>query len=215
MEHIADPSNPLRDFFTSNPLATIWYKPRITFRELINTSPEKYVIAFAVLSGIYRTLNQAIKRGFSEQFSLPWLFVVVILGGAVLGIISLYITGIALHFMGMMLGGEGKPEHIRLVIAWSSIPDGLLLLLAIPVVLLTGSDAIISNPETREMILFAYSLIMLLPVTVVFFILRTIIFVAGLTEVNEFPVWKTLITVAGGYIVMFIPFLCLIGLLSF
>ena len=50
-----------------------------------------------------------------------WLGVVI--GGAVLGMVWLYLSALVLKWIGSMLGGEATALQLRAVVAWSTVPS--------------------------------------------------------------------------------------------
>ena len=88
------------------PYLTIWTKPRSTIRQILDFNPEKHVLLLAMLSGIYRFIDRASGQSLGDNMSLTSLLLLCVIGGGIVGIISLYIGGEFFRWVGSWLGGK-------------------------------------------------------------------------------------------------------------
>ena len=103
-------------------LFTIWIYPRRTIREIVDSGSGQWTIFLSVLYGFEYALSQASSRNLGDEFSLPALLLITVIGGALGGIISVYFMGALLRWTGSWLGGEALPEEVRAAYAWSAVP---------------------------------------------------------------------------------------------
>lgn len=105
-----------------HPLLAIWSQPRATIRRIVDNDPEYWVIALTVVAGVAQASLEVAGRWESLDISLPLMVVLVMLGGAVRGFVTLYIEGWLLGTVGRWLDGSASSEEVRAAIAWSNLP---------------------------------------------------------------------------------------------
>lgn len=149
------PSQPPQDEYIThsaeklNPWISMWMNPRATVRQMLETDPTRHLLLLATLGGIGFFLDQLIYMSLGEDFSTRvMLLMVLLVGGAVVGVVALYLYSLFLRMGGRMLGGVGTAAGCRTAFAWSNIPTVWLvpvyLCLAVAVVTV-GSDALLSD----------------------------------------------------------------------
>jgi hypothetical protein len=112
-----------------SPLISIWFHPRATIRRIVDTDPTKHVIMLAALMGIESALSLASSQQIGNTWPLAAILVVCMVGGALLGVISLYANGEIYSWFGSL--GNKTPatsKQIRAAVAWSYVPQIPLLL---------------------------------------------------------------------------------------
>lgn len=109
---------------TKNLLTEIWIKPTLVFKYLFKTNPEKYVWPLMITAGAVGGLEKGLEKA-GEYNSFAFGYVIgTLLGGALLGWISIYIYAWLLSLFGSgFLNGKAEPKAFRTVIAWSNIPS--------------------------------------------------------------------------------------------
>jgi signal peptidase I len=119
----------------SSPFVTLWLSPRRTIERIVATRPRHLVIVLAVL-GMIASLYGQMNRMTGMTPSELWFWLGLVAGGAVLGIIWLYLDGMLLSWIGHLLGGHASALELRAAIAWSAVPVivGFVILLAIDAV---------------------------------------------------------------------------------
>src|SRR5262249_41382464 len=108
-----------------------------------------------------------------------WLWLGVVVGGGIFGIVWLYLDGAILGGIGLLFGGHASALEMRAVLAWSGVPviAGAILLPAIGAMV---------DGATADLIL---SLIV-----VVFGLWSFVIFLLMLGRVQQFGFWRTIAT---------------------
>ncbi len=188
-----------------SPWLSIWFKPRNTIKHILDTNSEKYVLLLAALSGIYRTLERATNISLGDIMSFIPLLLVCLIAGAILGVLGLYIGGRFFSWIGRSLGGQATSQEVRTAIAWSSVPDIVLLAIYIPIILIFGHNWFISSLEWMSPILTVIIFITLTPIGIILLIWRFFLFIKCLAEAHQFSAWKSLGTVVIGTIIIVVP----------
>jgi signal peptidase I len=111
----ADPSKP-------SPWFSVWWHPRDTIERIVATNPKHQVLLLAALSGMSTILAEWIYAGFTAELFDWRLLTIGAIGGAIFGIIAIYVSAVLLSWGGNMLGGRASPAVMRAVLAWGSAP---------------------------------------------------------------------------------------------
>lgn len=141
-----------------SPWLTVWFSPRQTIERLVATQPAYLVRPLAVLGTVASFYSQ-ISVIDGASYSLDWqLASGVVLGGALLGFVWLYVAGLTLSWIGRLLGGQAPALHMRTVFAWSGLPIilGFILIAVIGVANSRSSSAVIS-PDVVPLLVAAFS----------------------------------------------------------
>ena len=213
---------------TLGPWFSIWIRPRLTVKQVLESSSRLYEFALAALAGLSLGLYGASLAGLADWSALvamsvgwPWNSCVVRLDkvlwfaamNALAGIASLEVGAVLLRLTGKPLGGNGSHATIRTALAWSQIP--LIWMMPLGVVacglLSKGIRQSVSSADDArslsERLSFWLTVIGLLygAAQIWSFIVR----VACVREVQRFSIWKAIVNsiVAGvllaGLIVLF------------
>jgi len=186
-----------------NPWIYIWVRPRETIRQIVNAAPDYLVIPLAVMAGLAQALDKAIGRSYGDDFPWPILLFMLIIFGGLGGIASLYIGGAVFRWAGSKLGGVATSEEVRAAIAWSSVPQIIIIGLILIHIFIYRGEAFTS--QTPKMDAFteqnlAFSLLFLvfnisfLAISVVMGIWNLVILSKTLGEVHGFSAWRGLAT---------------------
>ncbi len=186
------------------PWFSIWVKPRRTIRLIVDHNPSQSVYLLSILAGIYRFLNQAAKRTLGDSMSLLEILGLAILFGFVFGLLYLFVGGELLRWVGKILGGKASAIQVRTAIAWSSVPEVVLLILFCPLIILFGRDYFSSSTDWITPIVFL-SILSIGLLGLVLLIWSAFLLVNCLAEVHEFSFWKGLMTTAIGVLIVVIP----------
>ncbi len=122
--------------------------------------------------------------------SLTSLLLLCVIGGGIVGIISLYIGGEFFRWVGSWLGGKATAQDVRAAIAWSSVPDLILLAIYIPIIMIFGRNWFISSTEWMSPVLAFVVFATIAPIGLILLIWRFVLFVKCLAEAHQFSGWK-------------------------
>jgi hypothetical protein len=175
-----------------SPWLSIWIEPRGTIRQIVDSNPERHVLLLAVLTGVYRALDNAAARDLGDSLSLPAIFILSLIFGAIGGMISLYITGAVFTWSGNLFGGEASSEEVRTAAAWSSVPDVVLLVVLLFPMAVLGREWFSSSPDLPDNALIGLWLLGLVGIGIVLTLWRVFLFVKCLAEVHNFSAWRGL-----------------------
>jgi signal peptidase I len=101
---------------------TLWLSPRQTIERIVATRPRHLVIVLAALGMIAGLYSQIDSVYGMTPFEPWWFWFGLVAGGAVLGIIWLYLDGALLSWIGHLLGGHATALELRAALAWSAVP---------------------------------------------------------------------------------------------
>lgn len=176
-----------------NPWISMWTKPRETIQDIVNSNPIYFVVPLGMLAGIGRALDNAVSRNMGDRFDLHTIFLACILGGAIMGLLALYLGSLLLRPTGQWLGGKATAENIRAALAWSAVPSIWALFLWIPEIAIFGKGLFMSEiPEMEESAWMAWTLLAFGIVEITIGIWSLVVFVKSLSQVQGFSSWKAL-----------------------
>lgn len=190
-----DKTPPKRTPLTHSPWVTIWYRPRLTVRAIIESNPKRDVLLIAILFGLLSSFpSMTIFMQGDFLFLLLGMFITFIVG-PIFGIVWLYVTGAILGFTGMILGGKGTGAEVRAAVAWGYVPMlvGLALttpFLMIVMLMLPNSQDFMMNPTAS---MGAFSMIgscfmfLSIPLSLYGFYF---VFLQSLAEAQQFSGWR-------------------------
>jgi hypothetical protein len=124
-----------------SPFATIWRSPTRTLREILDRKLEA-LLPLAIASG----MGDFFMRGFTRDSeaggtpSLATIWLVVLLGGALWGIVWVHVMSGGLYLAGRWQGGHAAFPRLRAAVTWSRVPLAATLAWWIPATLLLGRD---------------------------------------------------------------------------
>ena len=117
------------DLSKPSPWLSVWRRPRDTVERIVATNPKHHVLLLAALAGISLMLMLPLLNDDGFSFTtelLDWRLLtigaIVAIGGAILGIVNLYVSAVLLSWSGRMLGGRASPAVMRAVLAWGYLP---------------------------------------------------------------------------------------------
>lgn len=166
-----------------NPWVSIWTKPRVTIRQIVDSDPKHRIPVLAAIGGIGSVLGNfaTVAEGdLSMGIFLAFAFVL----GPVVGFLMLYLYGAILGLCCRALGGTAQGPDMRAAIAWGWVP----MLVLIPVnliaaVALSQPGAVDGGDAGAMLALFAV-------VQMIFSYWSFFILLGTVAEVNLFSRWK-------------------------
>lgn len=187
-----------------NPWLSIWLHPRKTIRYIVESDVKQYVILLAVLSGISESLARASEKSLGDKISITTILALSLIGGAVGGIITLYVSGALLKWTGKWLGGKGTGEEIRAAVAWGSVPEVVALFLTILEIFVFGKEMFTQNtPNIDSSMFLAVVLLIFGMLELVLAIWCIFTYLKCLGEVQGFSAWKALgNTILAGLVIL-------------
>lgn len=175
---------------------TIWTHPRATIRRIVDTDPHYQVAFLAMLTGALSVLESQWSRppiSAVPRTAAVWPLLVVgsVVGGAILGVVGLYINGFLLKWSGALLGGNATYAEVRAALAWAEIPSIVAIALGILLILIGGAaplPALGQSPPTEPSVGSA-------TMHAVLALWSFIITLKCLAEVHRFSVWRALASI--------------------
>ncbi len=171
-----------------NPWCSIWFKPRQTIRAIVDQDPGYCVLPLAVAAGMATLWMQF--GGLALEAAKPMLIAAVLLGGALMGVLWLFIFGWLYRWVGSWFGGQAKNADVRAAIAWAEMPMFLVFGLWIPFALFLRSQNL---PAKEPTVPTNDALAAFLVFAIVIFgswLWRVILASQTLGEVHRFSAWK-------------------------
>ncbi|MEZ7171076.1 YIP1 family protein [Sporosarcina sp. OR05] len=172
---------------------SVWLHPRQTARYLYENKTVKFALIFAMISGVFNTLDQASGNDVGDSMSIGIILLLSLLLGPIGGLISLYVGGGVFHLLSKMFRGSGDFRATMMAITVSNVILIMLGVLWIPDLLIIGNGMFISNIEFS--VLQAIWLIISLVITAVVAVWSVVALVAALAELQELAIWKAVLVV--------------------
>ena len=162
-----------------SPWLTVWFSPRRTVERLVATRPTYFVWPLAILGAIASFYSQ-ISVIDSAGYLLNWqLALSLLLFGALVGIVWLYLSGFMLSWIGGLLGGRASALHMRTVFAWSTLPTILGFVIILVIATTAGRGGAL---DSVPLLVAAAS------------IWSFVVFLLMLGRVQNFGFWRTILT---------------------
>lgn len=191
-----------------NPYLTIWTKPRMTIRTIIDRGADRELPLFIFLIGIAFMVAQMASK---KVESLPFIGVLllIVIGSPLLGFMTIYINGFTGWIGGRIFKGTAYKEDIRAAYWWSNVPmifSGMIMTPLVLMKILYGGPGLYSNPLYA--LYFGISSFLFF----IAFIWSMLIFVRTYQEVQGFSFWRAVAALFVGNLIFVSPFI-IIGLL--
>jgi signal peptidase I len=111
-----------QDTASASPFATLWLSPRQTIERIVADRPTYLVVPLAMLGIAAAFYAELVTIGLADRLNAWQLWVGFVAGSAVFGMIWLYVYALILRWIGLLLRGEASAQHLRAVVAWSTVP---------------------------------------------------------------------------------------------
>ena len=171
-----------------SPWLSIWARPRDTISYVLARDPRRHVLLLAAIGGIATIVNRLFETGGGAGLVAWPVAVAIAVGGALLGITGLYISGWLLRLSGKLFGGSATQAQLRALIAWAELPSILASSLCVLVLLWLAFVAGGAAPSALVQALRAIILIL--------GIWGFVILLLMLARAQEFGLWRTVGSVA-------------------
>ncbi|WP_202079487.1 Yip1 family protein [Caldalkalibacillus salinus] len=190
---------------------TIWTKPKVTVRKLVNTNPRYMVILLVILSSVSGVLSQGLTDISSAMFAL-WLGLALV-GGLVAGFIAFFFLSALYKWVGSWIDGQASHRETRTVYAWSNLPLIVANIILFLGVLILGPH-VMNNPLMTDNAATAVITALVLLIQLALFIWSVVILVGGLSEVHRFSNWKAFATLLIIFLLLLVPFILLVVIIA-
>lgn len=195
-----------------NPWQQIWFRPRKTLRFLFNSYNNTNTIILTYLIGIFLFLDQSIERSVGDYLSLMWILILAFTAGGLMSFIRFAVGGMYYEWVGGWFGGNGKSRELRIALTWSSTPKLLWVFSLLPIILIYGQEWFQSEgasyADLTFLLLFGLNAIIGIIATLWEIVLKVIC----LSETHQFSIWKSILTLVTGSLIIFVPLLLLLAL---
>ena len=180
--------------------------PREVIRAIVEFKPDLNVFTISAAFGVSRALNRAVRLNVGDYLSPNEILGLLIPGGALSGIMYVYVLGYLIYLSRRFLGGISTFQGNRAAIAWSFVPVALTVILWLPLIIFFGEDLFssvtISNGSSN-LFQITYSLFVVLEIIAGFWSMALL--VVTLSEVNQYSKRKAfvgLVIAIIGYVIL-------------
>lgn len=194
-----------------DPWISIWTRPRATLRQILDGDPRRSVFRLAALGGIAAALKLATAPGAGDTHAAAVILAVAVAGGALIGVLFLYVFTVLVRVAGRWLGGHGDTPRVMAALAWAYVPSIWGLLLWLPRAALLGQETFHSLPpgiEGNPPASLFFGLLELTQALVGFW--GFLIALKCVGEAHRFSAWRALATLVLAGLMLGVP----LGLLS-
>jgi hypothetical protein len=175
----------------TNPWISIWLRPRQAVSEFVTKGSEWKFHLLAVLSGISTVLDNLSNQSKGDVIGIYLIFIVALVAGTFVGVVSLHIWTISLFLTGRIFKGKATLRELRASMSLSCIPTIWLLLLWIPLVYFYGNESFQSNTPNITASPIPFFAINIL--NMVIGIWGFVILCKCISQVQHFSAWHSLI----------------------
>lgn len=199
MENLLDDIDEVQHFTDKEIFTKIWTIPRPIFKYINHLKYEKHLTILLILAGITSAFERAETNYLGSNDSIGITIFASIIGGALFGWISYYLYSSLIRFTGKWLNGKANTDSILRTLAYASIPTITGLVLVIPKFLLTGTDLY------QNLLTYGFTV-----VESILGIWTFVLYVIGISEVQQFSIGKALLNLLLPFIVIVIPIFILV-----
>ncbi|GAB6988289.1 YIP1 family protein [Paenibacillus pini] len=199
---------------TFSPWLSIWVKPRWTIRQLIDLNYKKYMLLISWIAGMISVLDQASNKNWGDHISLWTIIGIAIAGGAVSGILGLYLSSYVTKVVGSWLGGRANFSEMQIAIVRGGyVPSIIIGLLWIPELLLFRDEMFTQmTPRMDESSTLTILFVIIIVIQYALAIWAMIIGLKSIGEAHRFSAWRALWTVVIPIVAFVIVLSIIIGI---
>ena len=172
----------------------IWTSPKEAFKFIVKYNYDKYIYLLLILAGISRGFDRASSRNLGDTMSLDRIIILSVILGGLFGWIGFYIYAAFINWTGGYLKGKGNTKSILAILAYSSIPSIVAMVLLIPEIIIYGVEIFKRDGDTlsggiADNIIFYLSIFLEAGLG----IWTLVLLVIGLAEVQKFSIGKAIL----------------------
>ncbi|MCL2328632.1 MAG: YIP1 family protein [Bacteroidetes bacterium] len=198
------------DIFTK-----IWTSPRKVFKYVNDRKYSKYELILLVFAGISNGFDQAMSKNWGDNLPLWGIILTAVIGGGLLGWVSLWVYSALISWTGKWLKGEGKTDSILRIISYAMIPSIATLILLIFQIGILGNELFKANGDFASAGYAANIFIMFTGIlTIILAIWTFVLCVIGVSEVQKFSIGKSILNVLLPVLVILIPIMIIVSLVK-
>ncbi len=123
-----------------NPYTNIWLRSRKTFIYLLPRFMEKQVVGLAAIFGFLHILHQAAQDGQGDFIPMELIFLIALIVGPLGGYAIVYVVSTYIRWVFSWFKLQITSRDVGVVLAWSSLPYILSLVLFVPFMLIYGQN---------------------------------------------------------------------------
>ncbi len=176
---------------TAVPLLSIWLRPRVTVRNLIEKKSYWPAYLFAAISGIVNAFDFVQQNEWGARLEPATMIVATIGAGIVTGIGFLLLLALFFQFFGRWLGGKGSFGELSIAVGWAMLPFVGTFVISIAefsvygTAFLTGGEALLEAQAANT----GFHITMLL-LSFVLAVYAIIMLAAGIAEAHRISVMQ-------------------------
>ncbi len=178
----------------AKPWMQIWTHPRLTIREVVKTNPNALLLFWSFVSGFPCFLLGAQLFSLDIRHALWFFLLEAAIISPLLGFLWISFTALLLYGTGKILKGVAPYTHVRAVVAWAtapSVPNTLIGLFSLAVFAWNVVATQFPQMGTIDPSFVAYTVF----IQLILSIWGMVICIAGLAEVQNFSIGKSIFNV--------------------
>ena len=188
-------------------------KPRDTIQALVDRATSwrsEHTILIIILAGIAAKLSDQMMDLDIAEHSFAGIIGLSIVGGAIGGIVSVFLFGLVLHQTGKVFDGQASREDIIIAVGWAEVPIVWSLLLSIPAIAVFGHSIFSEDLfEDASSVNHLYFFMALSLVHAVLYFWTFINYMIAVSQVQKFTLLKALGNILLSSIVLLVPLIIL------
>lgn len=199
-----------------NPWLSIWTRPRITIRRIVNENPDRSLWWLAAVYGFCSMLNLLQSMTFGNVMGSVGILILALIFAPIYGFISFSIWSWFVFQTGKWFKGQGTFKSVRASYAWSCVPILINIPLWLLMVILFGHQLFTNFPDAHTLpSVQIFTLFAILFAKVAVAIWSLVIFLNALAEVQEYSVIKAIFNVLVAGLILGVLFFVLWSLLLY
>jgi len=178
---------------TLNPWISIWAKPQKTIREIVKFDTNYRLLVLAFLYGFPMLLQIAQNLSLGEDYSLTG----ILIGSAILalgiGLLEITVLSGLIYWTGKWIGGKGSYQQVRTSVAWSNVPNILMIFGWFLLLTNLAEDTFIQQ-KMENIFKVDPSIVEVVGILqVIAAIWALLILIKGLAQIQKFSSWKSIL----------------------